>query len=128
MKLLGTCYMHSLETILAHVVRFLIYLLIWGGYFSAKIKYTKVSKFQNENPKYQFCSPFFLNNERVTAFPAKPMLSKYFFQVADRSDLKRSISLPKLSMCTPKDQAKVLGRELVKEELEGEELVKLIHI
>ena len=27
------------------------------------------------------------------------------FQVADRSDLKRSIFRPKLSICTPKDQA-----------------------
>ena len=35
------------------------------------------------------------------------------FQVADRSDLKRSIFRPKLSICTPKDQAKVLTSESV---------------
>ena len=35
------------------------------------------------------------------------------FQVADRSDLKRSIFLPKLFICTPKDQAKVLTSEIV---------------
>ena len=35
------------------------------------------------------------------------------FQVADRSDLKRSIFRPKLSTCTPKDQAKVLTSEIV---------------
>ena len=35
------------------------------------------------------------------------------FQVADRSDLKRSIFRPKLSICTPKDQAKVLTSEIV---------------
>ena len=35
------------------------------------------------------------------------------FQVADRSDLKRSIFHPKLSICTPKDQAKVLTGETV---------------
>ena len=35
------------------------------------------------------------------------------FQVADRSDLKRSICRPKLSICTPKDQAKVLTSEIV---------------
>ena len=35
------------------------------------------------------------------------------FQVADRSDLKRSIICPKLSICTPKDQAKVLTSEIV---------------
>ena len=34
------------------------------------------------------------------------------FQVADRSDLKRSIFRPKLSICTPKDQAKVLTSEI----------------
>ena len=34
------------------------------------------------------------------------------FQVADRSDLKRSIFRPKLSICTPKDQAKVLNSEI----------------
>ena len=33
------------------------------------------------------------------------------FQVADRSDLKRSIFRPKLSIYTPKDQAKVLISE-----------------
>ena len=35
------------------------------------------------------------------------------FQVADRSDHKRSIFRPKLSICTPKDQAKVLTSEIV---------------
>ena len=35
------------------------------------------------------------------------------FQVADRSDLKRSIFRPKLSICAPKDQAKVLTSEIV---------------
>ena len=35
------------------------------------------------------------------------------FQVADRSDLKRSMFRPKLSICTPKDQAKVLMSEIV---------------
>ena len=35
------------------------------------------------------------------------------FQVADRSDLKRSMFRPKLSICTPKDQAKVLTSEIV---------------
>ena len=35
------------------------------------------------------------------------------FQVADRSDLKCSIFGPKLSICTPKDQAKVLTSEIV---------------
>ena len=35
------------------------------------------------------------------------------FQVADRSDLKRSIFRPKLSICTPKDQVKVLTSEIV---------------
>ena len=35
------------------------------------------------------------------------------FQVADRSDLKRSIFRPKLSICTPKDHAKVLSSEIV---------------
>ena len=35
------------------------------------------------------------------------------FQVADRSDLKRSIFRPKLSICTPKNQAKVLCGEIV---------------
>ena len=35
------------------------------------------------------------------------------FQVADRSDLKRSMFRPKLSICTPKDQAKVLNSEIV---------------
>ena len=35
------------------------------------------------------------------------------FQVADRSDLQRSIFRPKLSICTPKDQAKVLTSEIV---------------
>ena len=35
------------------------------------------------------------------------------FQVADRSDLKRSIFHPKLSIYTPKDQAKVLTSEIV---------------
>ena len=35
------------------------------------------------------------------------------FQVADRSDLKRSIFRPKLSICTPKDLAKVLTSEIV---------------
>ena len=35
------------------------------------------------------------------------------FQVADRSDLKGSIFGPKLSICTPKDQAKVLTSENV---------------
>ena len=35
------------------------------------------------------------------------------FQVADRSDLKRSIFRPKLSICTPKNQAKVLSGEIV---------------
>ena len=35
------------------------------------------------------------------------------FQVADRSDLKRSIFRPKLSICTPKDQAKVPTSEIV---------------
>ena len=34
------------------------------------------------------------------------------FQVADRSDLKRSIFRPKLSICTPKEQAKVLTSEI----------------
>ena len=38
---------------------------------------------------------------------------EFFFQVADRSDLKRSIFLPKLFICTPKDQAKVLTSEIV---------------
>ena len=33
--------------------------------------------------------------------------------MADRSDLKRSIFRPKLSICTPKDQAKVLTSEIV---------------
>ena len=35
------------------------------------------------------------------------------FQVSDCSDLKRSIFRPKLSICTPKDQAKVLTSEIV---------------
>ena len=35
------------------------------------------------------------------------------FQAADSSDLKRSIFCPKLSICTPKDQAKVLTSEIV---------------
>ena len=35
------------------------------------------------------------------------------FQVADCSDLKRSIFRPKLSICTPKDRAKVLTSEIV---------------
>ena len=35
------------------------------------------------------------------------------FQVADRCDLKRSMFRPKLSICTPKDQAKVLTSEIV---------------
>ena len=35
------------------------------------------------------------------------------FQVADRSDLKRSMFRPKLSICTPKDQAKVLTSEII---------------
>ena len=35
------------------------------------------------------------------------------FQVADRGDLKRSIFRPKLSICTPKYQAKVLTGEIV---------------
>ena len=35
------------------------------------------------------------------------------FQDADRSDLKRSIFCPKLSICTPKDHAKVLTSEVV---------------
>ena len=35
------------------------------------------------------------------------------FQVADRSDLKRSMFRPKLYICTPKDQAKVLTSEIV---------------
>ena len=35
------------------------------------------------------------------------------FQVAYRSDLKRSIFRPKLSICTPKDQAKVLTSAIV---------------
>ena len=35
------------------------------------------------------------------------------FQVAGRSDLKRSMFRPKLSICTPKDQAKVLTSEIV---------------
>ena len=35
------------------------------------------------------------------------------FQVADRSDLKRSMFRPKLSICAPKDQAKVLTSEIV---------------
>ena len=35
------------------------------------------------------------------------------FQVADRSHLKRSMFRPKLSICTPKDQAKVLTSEIV---------------
>ena len=35
------------------------------------------------------------------------------FQVADRSDLKRSIFRPKLSICTPKDQEKVMTSEIV---------------
>ena len=35
------------------------------------------------------------------------------FQVADRSDLKRSMFRPKLSICTPKDQAKVPTSEIV---------------
>ena len=35
------------------------------------------------------------------------------FQLADRSDLKRGIFHPKLSICTPKDQAKVLTSEIV---------------
>ena len=35
------------------------------------------------------------------------------FQVADRSDLKRGIFRPKLSICTPKDQAKVLTSEIL---------------
>ena len=35
------------------------------------------------------------------------------FQVADRSDLKRSMFRPKLSIRTPKDQAKVLTSEIV---------------
>ena len=34
------------------------------------------------------------------------------FQVADRSDLKCSIFLPKLSICTPRDQTKVLTSEI----------------
>ena len=34
------------------------------------------------------------------------------FQVADRSDLKRSMFRPKLSICTPNDQAKVLTSEI----------------
>ena len=36
-----------------------------------------------------------------------------YFQVADRSGLKRSIFRPKRSICTPKDQAKVLINEIV---------------
>ena len=35
------------------------------------------------------------------------------FQVADRNDLKRSIFRLKLSICTPKDQTKVLTSEIV---------------
>ena len=35
------------------------------------------------------------------------------FQVADRSDLKRSIFRTTLSTCTPKDQANVLNSEIV---------------
>ena len=35
------------------------------------------------------------------------------FEVADRSDLKRSMFRPKLSICTPKDQAKVPTSEIV---------------
>ena len=35
------------------------------------------------------------------------------FQVADRSDLKRGIFRPKLSICTPKYQAKVLTSEIL---------------
>ena len=35
------------------------------------------------------------------------------FQVADRSDLKRSMFRPKLSICTSKDQAKVPTSEIV---------------
>ena len=35
------------------------------------------------------------------------------FQVADRSDFKRNIFRPNLSICTPKDQAKVLTSEIV---------------
>ena len=35
------------------------------------------------------------------------------FQVADLSDLKRSLFRPKLSICIPKDQAKVLTSEIV---------------
>ena len=35
------------------------------------------------------------------------------FQIADRSGLKRSIFRPKLSICTPNDQAKVLTSEIV---------------
>ena len=35
------------------------------------------------------------------------------FQVADRSDLKRSMFRPKLSICTPKDQSNVLTSEIV---------------
>ena len=35
------------------------------------------------------------------------------FQFADRSDLKRSIFRTKLSICIPKDQAKVLNSEIV---------------
>ena len=34
------------------------------------------------------------------------------FQVAGRSDLKRSIFRPKISICTPKDHAKVLTSEI----------------
>ena len=33
------------------------------------------------------------------------------FQVADRRDLKRSIFRPKLSICTPKERAKVLASD-----------------
>ena len=35
------------------------------------------------------------------------------FQVEDRSDLKRSIFRPKPSICTPKDQVKLLTSEIV---------------
>ena len=35
------------------------------------------------------------------------------FQVADCSDLKRSIFRPKVSICTPKDQTKVLTGEII---------------
>ena len=35
------------------------------------------------------------------------------FQVADRSNLKRGICRPKFSICTPKDQAKVLNSEII---------------